>query len=168
MMKKFLLTLSICFLTVLLLPAQKGLFSGNYKHLIGKQVNFEKRDQTYIGFQNIGGFYLSFQDGSGLNLLIDLYKKGNKQLVVLLSQQENEPLATIQDILEVKNMPPHSYIQSATCAIGKSDPDIEILALEQQIGKKSKILKAWRASRDKLHFSSISPKGINCIVEGAD
>jgi hypothetical protein len=164
----------VLILTILLLLfgknifAQKGLFAGTMQSQIGKKYALDNMDKALPNWKNIGGYFLTFNDGAGFDIAIDFYKKGSTQLIILSKKIDTQNAGTIEDIIELKNITRNQFIQSATCAIGKNDPDIEIVALEQSLGKTGKILKAWRANRDKLHFQSIATKGISCIIEGAD
>lgn len=148
--------------------AQKGLFAGNMSAYIGKKYQLDKMDLALPGWKYFGGYFLSFENNAEFNIAIDFYKKGSTQIIILSKKSDNENDGNIEDIIELKNVLKNQNIQSASCAVGKNDPDIEIIALDQTIGKLTKIQKAWRANRDKLHFEAISTKGINCMVEGAD
>jgi hypothetical protein len=141
--------------------AQKGLFAGNQKKMIGQKYSCGKLDNLLKGWKYTGGFALTNNDGSGIDQTITTYQKATTILVLFTTNVENSPDCTIEDVLEITNVATHTNLQTATCTVN-GESHVDLLALE----KGGKILKAWRADRDRLHFAKAGTKGVNCAAEG--
>jgi hypothetical protein len=166
--KQKLFTLSK-FITIILFLAvslsahsQLGAYAGNYKKWLKKEVEVQKEAAFFKGHQ-LGTFMLVLDDAE-MEYFLYVYEKGTTSIILLVTKIKDALSYTIQDVIEVKNVLVKDNIQTGTCSTG-GNYDAKIAVLEKNIKGKPVNTKAWRADIDRLHFKSISPKGINCIIE---
>lgn len=155
----FLLVISIA------VNAQAGLHAGNYKKWVKTEVEKHKETIFFKGFQS-GSSMLVLEENE-TEYLLQVYEKGATCIVLFITQTKDALSYIIQDVVEIKNVLEKDNIQSGTCSL-YGNYNAKIFVLEKNIKGRPKNLKAWYADTDKLRFTSIPVKGINCIVEGGD
>ncbi len=147
------------------LSAQSGLFAGNYKKWVKEEVEVQKEAAFFKGFQYSAS--MTVLEDAEMGYYLYVYEKGTTSIVLLITKIKDALSYTIQDVIEIKNVRIKDNIQTGTCSI-KGKYDSKIVVLEKNSRGKQINIKAWRADIDKVRFTAISPKGINCIVEDAD
>lgn len=158
--------LATCLLIINIgLAAQTGQYAGSYKKWVKKEVETHKEAAFFNGYQ-LGASTTMMEDAE-MDYYLHVYKKGTTRIVLLITKIKDALSYTIQDVIEIKNVRSIDNIQTGSCSI-KGYYDSKIVVLEKNIKSKPVNVKAWRADVDKVHFTSISPKGINCMVEGSD
>lgn len=167
MMKKVFL-LAIFFACQFQLLAQTGKYAGAMKKLIGKSYTDSRKIKDLSGWQ--------FREGSVITpihnvemITVDVFQKGPTYVVFF---SVNEDTATnkylILDAIEIKNVLKSQQIKTAVCR-DNLEENVEIVGVVKP-GKTefSKVIKAWRFSRDKRRVEIKSIKNVDCLNEGFD
>ena len=147
------------------LSAQAGIYAGSYKKWVKKEVEVHKEAVFFKGHQL--GANLTVLEDVELDYFISVYEKGTTSIILLVTRKKDALNYIIQDVIEVKNVRSIDNIQTGSCSL-KESYDARIVVLEKNIKGKPVNTKAWRVDLDKVRFYTISPRGINCLVEGAD
>ena len=163
-MKKIALGVSLFLISYGLL-AQSGLYAGNYKKWVKKEIEVQK-EATFFNGHQLGATMTILEDVE-LDYFISVYEKGTTSIILLVTKKKDALNYIIQDVIEVKNVRSIDNIQTGSCSL-QENYDAKIVVLEKNIKGKPVNTKAWRVDVDKVRFYTISPKGINCLVEGAD
>jgi hypothetical protein len=159
-MKQLIFSIALLVITISV-NAQLGTQAGNYKKWVKKEVEVQKEAAFFKGHQ-LSTFMLVLDD-TEMEYFLYVYEKGTTSILLLVTKIKDALSYTIQDVIEVKNVLVKDNIQSGTCSIA-NNYDAKIVVLEKNIKGKPVNTKAWRIDADRLHFKSISPKGINCVI----
>jgi hypothetical protein len=160
----FLVMIAIVFASITA-HAQSGLYAGSFKKWVKKEIETQHIEKVFKGFTL--GMSMTVLEDAEIDYYIYVYQKETTYIVLLLTQIKDALSCTIQDVIEIKNVRSNDNIQTGSCS-SKGKYDAKIVVLEKNFNGKQVNTKAWMANLDKVHFTSISTKGINCIVEGAD
>ena len=145
--------------------AQLGLHAGSYKKWLKKEVEIDKEASFFNGHKL--GASMTIKEDAEIDYFLYVYEKGNTSIVLLVTKIKDAMSYIIQDIIEIKNLRSIDNIQTGSCSIN-NEYDARIVVLEKNTKGKPVNTKAWRVDIDRLHFKSITARGINCLIEGAD
>jgi hypothetical protein len=155
---KNIIVVLLCIFISKITTAQAGKYSGKYKQLLGKVFEYDKLDNTLKGFTYWQ--YSETDATNGYTQMVTIYKKETTYLLILHTK-EAESNCAIQDVVELNNIAKNTNFQMGSCK-KNNNVDPTIIAIE----KKGKYLLAFKVHKDKNRFDKISPKGIDCMVEG--